>query len=55
MLLFIMLNALLLRLNSQDVKWMIIKGWCYYLYCFDLNQKRFLMLENLVIWWFLML
>ena len=26
MLLFIMLNALLLRLNSQDVKWLIIKA-----------------------------
>ena len=26
MLLFIMLNALRLRLNSQDVKWLIIKA-----------------------------
>ena len=41
MLLFIMLNALLLRLNSQDVKWLIIKADVFaLLFCF--NQKELL-------------
>ena len=36
-----MLNALLLRLNSQDVKWLIIKGDVFAL-PFDLNKKEVL-------------
>ena len=41
MLLFIMLNALWLRLNSQDVKWLIIKAGVFaLLFCF--NQKEVL-------------
>ena len=37
MLLFIMLNALLLRLNSQDVKRLMFLPCC-----FDLNKKEVL-------------
>ena len=40
-LLFIMLNALLLRLNSQDVKWLVIKTDVFAC-CFDLNKKEVL-------------
>ena len=41
MLLFIMLIALWLRLNSQDVKWLIIKADVFaLLFCF--NQKEVL-------------
>ena len=41
MLLFIMLNALWLRLNSQDVKWLRIKADVFaLLFCF--NQKEVL-------------
>ena len=41
MLLFIMLNVLLLRVKSQDVKWLIIKADVFALsFCF--NQKEVL-------------